>query len=226
MEQEPTTGLERTGTRRSFLRGAAAVAVGAAGVVGAGALAPQAKAAPINPNLAFIARNFHDIRRHENTHVPRLLQILGKQARPRPTFVGLAQPTLTRFVHVSRALENTGVGAYLGALPSLDNTAYITGAGSIALIEARHAGYLNTLLNLRITQNVFLQEQNFERPLTQQEVIALASPFISSLNGGPPLAFDAARSPANDIAILNFALALEFLEQDFYNINVPRFFRL
>ena len=28
----------------------------------------------------------------------------------------------------------------------------------------------------------------------------------------------------NDIAILNFALALELLELDFYNINVPKFF--
>src|SRR6516225_9841413 len=88
---------------------------------------------------------FHDIRRHENAHVPALVAVLGVNARPKPTFQNLAQPNVVAFVATSQALENTGVGAYLGAAPAINNPAYLAAAGSIALIEARHASYLNNL---------------------------------------------------------------------------------
>ena len=52
----------------------------------------------------------------------------------------------------------------------------------------------------------------------------LISPFIQDLNGGPPAAFSLTPSAANDIAILNFVLVIEHLENEFYNLNVPRFF--
>jgi len=80
--------------------------------------------------------------------------------------------------------------------------------GSIALIEAEHAGYINTLLNKVHTLDVFGNEQQFAQPLTVQQVVNLAGPFIQDLNGGPALTFNATPSRNNDIAILNFALAL------------------
>lgn len=209
--------------RRGFLWKAAATA-GLAGTAGAlGMAASEARGSEAIPGL--VARDFRDIRRHENAHVMGLLGVLGTNARPQPTFKNLAQSNLRNFYFVSQALENTGVGAYLGALPAISNKAYVAAAGSIALIEARHAGWLNTLVNGRITQNLLGQEQNFERPLTIGQVVNSASPFLASLNGGPPLTFSTTQpSAANDIAILNFALALEFLEAAFYNINVPPFF--
>ena len=102
-------------------------------------------------------------------------------------------------------------------------SSYLAAAGSILTIEARHAGYINVLLNLIMTDNVYGNSQSFETPLTQDQVVALAGPFITSLNGGPPLSFSTTPSAANDYAILNFALALEYLEAAFYNINVPLF---
>ena len=70
---------------------------------------------------------------------------LGGAARPKPTFVNLVQPNLLAFAKTSQALENTGVGAYLGAAPIIFNKGYLAAAGSILTIEARHAGYLNVL---------------------------------------------------------------------------------
>jgi hypothetical protein len=46
------------------------------------------------------------------------------------------------------------------------------------------------------------------------QVVSLAGKFVASLNGGPPLTYDRTPSDQNDIAILNFALALEYLESD------------
>ncbi|GAC1470705.1 MAG: hypothetical protein NVSMB9_16080 [Isosphaeraceae bacterium] len=129
-------------------------------------------------------------------------------------------PDVQTFAQTSFALENTGVVAYLGAVPLVFDKKNLAAAGSIATIEARHAGYLGTLLDY--TMDLF--GQSFDTPGTIQIVKTNAGPFIKDLNGGPPLTFDTTPSAANDIAILNFALALEYLEAIFYDINVPRFF--
>jgi hypothetical protein len=171
--------------------------------------------------------NFLDIQRHENDHVRAVenaIISLGGTPRPKPRFQNLLQSRDHDFFKVSQALENTGVGAYLGAAPAIFTPAVLAAAASIALIEGRHAGWLNSFVNVRLTANVFGTEQSFERALTVAEVVALAGPFVADLNGGPPLTFSPTRSAANDVAILNFALALEYLEAEFYNLNVPKFY--
>jgi hypothetical protein len=213
--------------RRSFIQnGGIAVASGAAL-----AMAPNAVANDGGRRLEEILerkfggpkirKNFSDIRQHENDHVAFLVKALGSSARPKPTFQNLSQGSLKMFATTSQALENTGCGAYLGAAPAISNSAYLAAAGSIALVEARHAGWLNTLVDDPLTENIFKQSPSFEVPLTPAQVVNAAGSFIASLNGGPPLTYSATPSAANDIAILNFALALEYLESEFYNLNVP-----
>lgn len=213
----------RTG-RRSFLgRGAAAAAAAVAALAGRDAHAQNPNYLPsLYPNEN--VREFQAIQKHENAHVAFLVKALGADARPKPSFVDLTQPDLLTFAKTSRALENTGVGAYLGAAPYISSMDYLAAAGSIFGIEARHAGYANVLLDMLMTVNVYGMEESFDMPLTPDQVDALAGPFITSLNGGPPLTYSTTDlGPANDIMILNFALALEYLEAAFYNINVPRF---
>ena len=210
--------------RRSFVKVGATMVVAATGLVASGATATAGPGTVPNLFPGFNKRAFKAIQDDENSHVAFLVSALGAAARPKPNFKSIAQPDLRSFITTSNALENTGCGAYTGAAPIIFNRAFLGAAASIALIEARHAGYLNTLLNNLSTINVFGVEEDFEKALTAQEVINLAGPFIADLNGGPPLAFNTTPSRANDIAILNFALALEYLEAEYYNVNVPKFF--
>ncbi len=211
--------------RRAFMRtGAVAAASAVAASAGSKAFGQTG-----NPNYlpslyrGQNAQEFLAIQKHENDHVKFLVTALGSYARPKPSFVNLLQPDLVTFAKTSRALENTGVGAYLGAAPIIYNSDYLTAAGTILTIESRHAGYIDVLLDEIMTTNVYGETQSFEMPLTQQDVVELAGPFITGLNGGPPLSFSTTKSAANDVAILNFALALEYLEAEFYNVNVPHF---
>jgi hypothetical protein len=170
---------------------------------------------------------FESIQKHEADHVAFLVQALGASARPKPTFQGLEQATFTAFVQLAQTLENTGVAAYLGAAPFIDSMDFLAAAGSIATVEARHAGYLNSYVDDPLTGNAVDEDANpsFDSPLTDEQVVAAAGAFIADLNGGPPVGYDVTPSPANDIAILNFALALEYLESEFYAVNVPKFYR-
>ena len=168
---------------------------------------------------------FTDIRGHENDHVARLVKELGKSARPKPTFKGITTTSFNQFVTMSRIFETTGVGAYLGAVPAVNSTAYLSLAGSIAEVEARHSGFLNVFSGYDNSTQADGKPSSFEKPLTPAQVVTAVSPYIASLNGGPAVTYSSTPSASNDVAIVNFALALEYLEAEFYNINVPKYFK-
>jgi ferritin-like protein len=161
---------------------------------------------------------FTEIMDDEATHVSffeAALKKAGAPVRPKPTFKGLAQSSQSDFIRMSGVLENTGVAAFLMAMPAISDKNYRSAAESIVTIEARHAGFVNALLAKPLSES-----GAFDKPISHAELIKAVSPFIESLNGGP----DPADALDNDTVILNFALLLEHLEAEFYRVNVPKLF--
>ena len=93
---------------------------------------------------AFLATTARD----ENAHVAELKQALGSNAIAMPTFDFQGIPEdQTKFQQTAYVLENTGVHAYLGQLTNIQMPAYLAAAGSIALVEGRHAAVIGSIIN-------------------------------------------------------------------------------
>jgi hypothetical protein len=217
--QEAISSEQSSGSRRKFLRRSlVGAATSATLLLPASALVTQTvHAATLHSDRSGLSAYaaFHEIRRDEDAHVSFLKQALGHAARPKPTFQHLEQSCQENFVNLSQVFENVGVGAYLLAAPAISSKGYLAAAGSILTIEARHAGYLNSLIGKPLSTN-----GSFDKPIPQATVVNDVAPFIKSLNGGP----DPSKPLQNDTDILNFALLLEYLEATFYDINVPKFY--
>jgi Ferritin-like domain len=113
----------------------------------------------------------------ESQHVEALtaaIKQLGGKPVAKPTFVFPANDEKT-FLALAAVLENTGVGAYNGAAPSLHSKQVLAEAGEIVQIEARHAAAIELLLGHSPTPN-----GGFDVPLTKPQVLAKAGPLIKS----------------------------------------------
>src|SRR5207253_10730550 len=105
---------------------------------------------------ATITKAVTQLTHHGAANVPFSQQALPQaQASPRtkPTFKGLAQANQRDFATMSRTLENTGIAAFLMAMPAISNQAYTAAAASILTIEARHAGFVDFLLGQPLSEN-------------------------------------------------------------------------
>ena len=123
-----------------------------------------------------IATNLAAIRDHEGAHVDTLTRSspISAASRSRKRRTTSATPTPAAFLATAAALENTGVSAYDGAAPSIENPDLLTAAGRIVAVEARHAAYFNLVLG----ELPF--PAPFETAMTPAEILEIAGPFIVS----------------------------------------------
>ena len=116
------------------------------------------------------------IQEHEETHVDVLAEVvedLGGDPIEEPEFdFGSTTENTDEFLATAATLETTGVGAYAGAAPMIDNADLIPPALSIHSVEARHSSFLNSL------NGEIGFPDAFDEALTIEEVNERAGPFI------------------------------------------------
>jgi len=86
------------------------------------------------------------VAKHEAVHVKFLKSALGTKAVKSPTFdFGKAVTDKAPFAATAQVLEDTGVSAYLGQVKNIFVPGTLQAAGTIATVEARHAGWIRNI---------------------------------------------------------------------------------
>ncbi|GAA6013014.1 hypothetical protein JCM11491_000937 [Sporobolomyces phaffii] len=82
------------------------------------------------------------------------------------------------FLGLSQVVENVGVSAYLGAAGDISNPGYVTAAGSILTVEARHNSFI------RLLNSYSPAPQPFDTPQSASNVVSIVTPFFTSCPEG------------------------------------------
>ncbi len=113
---------------------------------------------------------------HERAHVAAIkatVTKLGGTPVKKPTFVFPITDEAS-FLKLAQTLEDTGVGAYNGAGPSIQSKAVLAAAGSIVQIEGRHAAAI------RLANHATPAPAAFDQALQKATVLRAVKPLIKA----------------------------------------------
>ena len=120
-------------------------------------------------------RVLEDLRDHEIAHREFFKAALGDNAigALTPNFSAVNFGSRRSVLQTAQQFEDLGVAAYNGAGRYLDDAAFLTIAGKIVSVEARHAAAIRDILDpLSFAPNAF------DPALPPSEVLGVAAPFI------------------------------------------------
>jgi hypothetical protein len=123
-------------------------------------------------------RILRDLRDHEVTHRVFLAAALGTARIPAltPNFASIDFASRASVLQAAQTFEDLGVGAYNGAGRYLRNPDFLTVAGKIVSVEARHASAIRATRNGDRTAS--FAPDAFDPALPPATVLTSAAPFL------------------------------------------------
>ncbi|GAB3642771.1 ferritin-like domain-containing protein [Spirosoma arcticum] len=125
-----------------------------------------------------------DIRDHEIVHREFFKAALSTAAIPglTPDFSSIDFRSRASVLGTAKVFENIGVSAYNGAGQFLKDAGFLTIAGKIVSVEARHASIIATLLDPQgksfAGDDIIFPSNGLEEIRVPEEVLAIVSPYI------------------------------------------------
>lgn len=131
-----------------------------------------------------------EIRNHEIAHRDFFKAALGSSAIPEVTFDFSSINFINRnkVLLAARTFEDLGVAAYNGAGRLIETPAYLTLAGKIVSVEARHASFLREIYNnyARLGDNTafagddIIDDNGLDLAYPPAQVLTAAAPFVQA----------------------------------------------
>lgn len=124
-----------------------------------------------------------DIRDHEVAHREFFKNVLGTNAIGglEVNFASINFADRTSVLGTAKAFEDLGVSAYNGAGFLLRDAGYLTVAGKIVSVEARHAAIIRELLTPNsFANNEVIDANGLEKSRMPMEVLGIASAFVKT----------------------------------------------
>lgn len=136
-----------------------------------------------NINAAELAY-FKDIQFHEIAHREFFKNALGSNAigALEVDFSKINFADRTSVLGTAKAFEDLGVSAYNGAGYLIKNATYLTLAGKIVSVEARHAAYIRELISPNSFSNVEVVDavNGLDKSRNPAEVLPIAQTFVKT----------------------------------------------